>query len=155
MPELELVFVDSIAEIGNKDWNRLAGTKNPFMRYEFLYALESTACTTFETGWKPQHVCLRQKSENRGSDGDAVKTVAVMVLYLKTNSWGEYVFDWSWANAYQSHGLNYYPKFVTASPFTPSVGNRLFIEPDLDRQEIIRIIIEKIKEKAEAIGASS
>lgn len=155
MPELELVFVDSIAEIGDKDWNRLAGTKNPFMRYEFLYALESTACTTFETGWKPQHVCLRQKSENRGSDGDTVKTVAVMVLYLKTNSWGEYVFDWSWANAYQSHGLNYYPKFVTASPFTPSAGNRFFIEPELDRQEIVRIIIEKIKEKAEAIDASS
>jgi uncharacterized protein len=151
MSELELVFVDSIAEIGDKDWNRLAGTDNPFMRYEFLYALEATACTTFETGWKPQHVCIRQKSESE----DKGEAVAVMVLYLKTNSWGEYVFDWSWANAYQSHGFNYYPKFVTAAPFTPSVGQRLFISPALNRQKVVELIVEKVKEKAAVLGASS
>lgn len=147
MPELELVFVDSIAEIGDKDWNKLTGTENPFMRYEFLYALELTSCTTFETGWKPQHVCIRQNPES--------EVVAVMVLYLKTNSWGEYVFDWSWANAYQSHGFNYYPKFVTAAPFTPSVGQRLFVKPELNRKNIIEFIVDKIMEKATVLGASS
>ena len=66
MPELELVFVDSIAEIGDKDWNRLAGTKNPFMRYEFLYALESTACTTFGNGLETTTCLLKAKIREQG-----------------------------------------------------------------------------------------
>lgn len=144
---LSLRFVDSIESIGAEHWNKLAGTNNPFMRYEFLHGLEKTGCTSGKTGWQPHHIAI-----NSGS-GEA--PVAVMPLFLKTNSWGEYVFDWSWANAYQSYGFDYYPKFVTAAPFTPSFGARLFVDPSEDRQAVLELIVEKIKEKAELLGASS
>ena len=147
---LSVEFVDSIAEIGQEPWNGLAGTQNPFTRYEFLYALESTGCTSQQTGWTPHHVVVRKPCVD-ASDG----LVAVMPLYLKTNSWGEYVFDWSWANAYQSNGFDYYPKFVTAAPFTPSCGRRLFFKSSEDQSEIAALIAEKVMEKAGVIGASS
>ena len=85
-------FVDSIAEIGRDAWNALTGTRNPFMRYEFLHALERTGCTGAASGWLPRHLALY--------DGKEENCRAIVPLYHKTNSWGEYVFDWSWANAY-------------------------------------------------------
>lgn len=149
MQKLLLNFVDSIVDIGADDWNTLAGTENPFTRYEFLLGLELTGCTNEGTGWQPHHVIVRKR------DGDNETPVAVMPLYLKTNSYGEYVFDWSWANAYQSHGLEYYPKFVTAVPFTPSVGSRIFVAPGIDASRVINLITEKIEEEAHNIRASS
>ena len=112
LSSLRLSFVESIDEIGATTWNDLASTENPFTRFEFLHALERTGCTNRQTGWQPHHVLVY-------SDDTSKTPLAVMPLYLKTNSWGEYVFDWSWANAYKSHGFQYYPKFVTAVPFTP------------------------------------
>ncbi|MCY4182703.1 MAG: GNAT family N-acetyltransferase [Gammaproteobacteria bacterium] len=139
--KLSIRFVDAIAEIGAEAWNAQTGTGNPFMRYEFLRALESTGCTGPASGWLPRHLALYE--------GD--QCVGVVPLYSKTNSWGEYVFDWSWANAYQQHGLAYYPKLLTAAPFTPSVGRRLFgraaDEPAL--------VCERIRRLALAEGASS
>ena len=149
MQKLEIRFVDSIADIGAVGWNELAGTDNPFTRYEFLHALEQTGCTTAATGWAPHHVAVYALAGKR-------KTLAaIMPLYLKTNSYGEYVFDWSWASAYQSHGYEYYPKFVSAVPFTPSVGSRLFVREPASRPEITRLIRDKVIEKAVSIGASS
>jgi len=87
--------------------------KNPFLRDSFLSALEQTEICTESTGWKPDHLKL----------GEADKAVW-MPMYAKTHSWGEYVFDWSWAQAYEQHGLSYYPKLVAAMPYTPSVGPR-------------------------------
>lgn len=146
--DFSLQFVDSIEHIGVENWNRLAGLDNPFTRYEFLHALEDTGCTTKATGWQPHHVVI----EEVNAPGIAI---AVLPLYLKTNSWGEYVFDWSWANAFQSYGYDYYPKFVTAAPFTPSFGQRLFVSEEVDTPEIAKLIANKIEEKAELIGASS
>ena len=152
MQELSLTFVDSISEIGAATWNSLATTDNPFMRYEFLHALESTGCTTGANGWQPMHIWVKSGEQSvNGFDN----TVAVMPLYFKTNSWGEYVFDWSWANAYKTHGFEYYPKFVTAAPFTPSVGRRIFLNPSADRNNILSFIVEKVKEKAEFLSVSS
>lgn len=149
---LEVSFIASIAEIGAGDWNALSGTDNPFTRYEFLYALEQTGCTTEDSGWQPHHVVVHSVDDN----SPETKTLqAVVPLYLKTNSWGEYVFDWSWANAYKGYGFQYYPKFVTAAPFTPSVGKRIFVRDDSQQSEILKLISDKIKEKAEFIGASS
>ncbi len=136
-------FVDSIAEIGRDAWNALTGTRNPFMRYEFLYALERTGCTGPASGWRPRHLALY--------DGKEENCRAIVPLYEKTNSWGEYVFDWSWANAYQQHGLAYYPKYVTASPFTPSVGQRLFG----DAAGNMRLICEEVRRRALRDGVSS
>ena len=143
---LELRFVDSLADIGEENWSRLAGRENPFMRYEFLWALEETGCTTEESGWKPHHAVIYD---------DTQKAIAVMPLYKKTNSYGEYVFDWSWASAYQNYGLDYYPKFVSAAPFTPSHGERLFVDDSITKETAVSFIFEKLKEKAEFINASS
>ena len=110
MQELELSFVDSIAKIGEETWRGLVGKENPFTRYEFLHALEYTACTTEETGWQPHHVIVRTSGDGANvlADHSGMETIntveAIVPLFLKNNSWGEYVFDWSWANAYKSHG---------------------------------------------------
>ena len=107
-------FVSSIQDIGQQQWNACAGTDNPFVRYEFLAALEETGCTDAQTGWRPHHAVVSAHSAEEELTGAAdSETVAVVPLYLKTHSYGEYVFDWSWANAYQSRGLNYYPKLLT------------------------------------------
>lgn len=149
MQTLEIRFVDSIVGIGAQAWNALTGIDNPFTRYEFLYALEKAECTTETTGWKPQHIAVYSTAN------DGKKPKAVMPLFEKTNSYGEYVFDWSWASAYRNYGLNYYPKFVSAVPFTPSHGMRLFTDASVSRNDIAELIFEKLKEKAEAIDASS
>ena len=151
MKMLDLKFVDSIATIGAEDWNSLAGTENPFTRYEFLWALEKTGCTTQATGWEPHHVAVYSGPE----DDESRQLVAVMPLYQKTNSYGEYVFDWSWASAYQNYGLNYYPKYVSAVPFTPSHGTRLFTGNSVNRDDIAKLIFDEMKSKAESIDASS
>ncbi|PCH63179.1 MAG: GNAT family N-acetyltransferase [SAR86 cluster bacterium] len=145
--DLEIQFVESIADIGAQNWNRLSGSDNPFNRYEFLWALEKTGCTTENTGWKPYHISVVSTS--------STKILAIMPLYLKTNSYGEYVFDWSWANAYQEHGYSYYPKFVTSLPFTPSVGSRIFIDESLALDTVIALINKTLKQKAEILGVSS
>ena len=145
-------FVESIEEIGSEIWNNLAGTDNPFTRYEFLYSLEFSGCTTEETGWKPYHVLV---TEGNTEIENCDRPIAVMPLYLKSNSWGEYVFDWSWAESYARHGINYYPKLVTSIPFTPSVGNRIMMQADIDQVTIAQLIYEAIRLKAETLGVSS
>jgi hypothetical protein len=117
-PELTITSCDSIKDIGREQWEALAGTGNPFLRYEFFAALEQSGCTTAETGWQPRHLIFRS--------GDVI--VGVAPAYLKTHSMGEYVFDFAWAEAYQRHGLPYYPKLLIAIPFTPSRGPRLLIQ---------------------------
>ena len=152
MIKRQIDFVESIEEIGIEVWNNLAGTDNPFTRYEFLHALESSGSTTAATGWQPFHVLITEKAaETEIYD----QPIAVMPLYLKGNSWGEYVFDWSWAEAYARHGIDYYPKFVTSIPFTPSCGNRILTREGIDYTSVAQIIYEKLREKAESLNASS
>ncbi len=145
-------FLESLSLLGASKWNGLTGTENPFTRYEFLYELERTGCTTEGTGWQPYHLALY---EGDPAGTEETSPLAVMPLYRKTNSWGEYVFDWSWANAYQSHGYDYYPKLVTAAPFTPSHGQRIFVADGLDRDAIMSVIVEKLIEKATSLDLSS
>ena len=152
MKKLTIDFVESIEEIGSEIWNGLAGIDNPFTRYEFIHSLESTGCTTDDSGWKPYHILV---TENDVETQSSRRAIAAMPLYLKNNSWGEYVFDWSWAEAYTRHGMNYFPKFVTSIPFTPSVGTRMLIKEGIDKLAIARLIFEKVQLKAEALGASS
>ena len=151
MKLLDLKFLDSISSVGAEDWNKLAGIENPFTRYEFLWALEKTGCTTDKTGWAPHHAAVYAGLENE----EPSELVAIMPLYQKTNSYGEYVFDWSWASAYQNYGLNYYPKFVSAVPFTPSHGTRLFTADSANRSDIVKLIFDGLKRKVKSIEASS
>jgi predicted N-acyltransferase len=105
---------DSLTPFAAREWNRLAGD-DPLLRHEFLHALHETGCASARTGWAPQFLVLREQGELAGA----------MPLYLKTHSYGEYVFDWAWADAYQRHGLAYYPKLLSAIPFTPVMGRRM------------------------------
>src|SRR5690606_33695107 len=94
-------FVDSILDVTTAAWNGLCGLDYPFLRHEFLAALESSGCCNPNSGWQPHHLLL---------ENEAGELLGCMPLYLKYNSFGEYVFDWSWADAYHRHGLEYYPK---------------------------------------------
>lgn len=111
-----------MAEIARDDWNTLAGTDYPFLRHEFLQAAEESGSVCPDTGWSPRHLTI---SDDRGLR-------AAMPLYEKSHSWGEFVFDWAWANAYEQAGLNYYPKLVSAVPFTPAPSRRLLLRDSTD-----------------------
>ncbi len=119
---LRVEILERIADIDAGDWNRLAGAAYPFLQHEFLHAAEATGCVARGTGWEPRHLVLR------ASDGRAV---AAMPLYEKTHSWGEFVFDWAWAQAYQRAGVEYFPKLVSAVPFTPAPSPRLLGNAEL------------------------
>ena len=122
----ELRIVGSLAEISAAQWNALAGA-TPLVSHSFLAGLESTGCVSVRTGWEPCHVTLWRR--------DAL--VAAMPLYAKDHSYGEYVFDWAWADAYRRHGLDYYPKLVCAVPFTPICGPRLMARTEADRRTLL------------------
>jgi uncharacterized protein len=120
-PDLSPTFrvLDSMAEFAPADWNRLAGSQ-PFLQHAFLRALEDSGCASSETGWVPQHMTLWL----------GPYLVAAMPMYVKRHSYGEYVFDWAWADAYERNGIPYYPKLLSAVPFTPVTGMRLLAEND-------------------------
>jgi hypothetical protein len=116
-------FLGSIADVGAAEWNALAGTAQPFLRHEFLLSLEESGCTTPRTGWAPRHAVV----------GDAQgRLLGALPLFVKTHSRGEFVFDFAWANAYAQYGLKYYPKLLSAVPFTPVTGPRLLVDPTID-----------------------
>jgi uncharacterized protein len=115
---MSVEFIGSIDEVAPADWNALVGKRFPFLRHEFLSAAEQSGCVSPETGWQPRHALLRDQDDRlRGA----------MPLYEKTHSWGEFVFDWAWAQAYHRAGLEYYPKLVSAVPFTPAPSPRLLL----------------------------
>lgn len=113
--------VSSIDRIPAAQWNALALAGNPFVRHEFLLALERADCVGAAAGWSPNHLVLE---DGRGH------LLGALPLYRKTHSWGEFVFDWSWARAYDQAGMRYYPKLVSMPPFTPATGPRLLVAAD-------------------------
>jgi uncharacterized protein len=137
----------SIAEVEASEWNALVGSAaQPFLRHEFLLSLEEAGCTTTKTGWMPEHVIARD-AEGR--------LVGAVPLYRKSHSRGEFVFDFSWANAYAQHGLRYYPKLISAVPFTPVSGPRLLLSPALDAQAARAALIRAVAEHARGERLSS
>ena len=121
----------------------------PFLRPEFLQALELSGSACEETGWTPIHLSLQQ-TQQQPQQGSP----ALMPLYLKDHSMGEYVFDWAWANAYHQNGLNYYPKLVTSIPFTPSTGPRVQTEQALSKADCSQVV-DEVLAVADETGASS
>jgi predicted N-acyltransferase len=138
-------FVPSITAIGRQTWNAITGIEHPFTRYEFLGALELSGATTARTGWQVSHAVVARSGV----------PVAVMPLYIKSHSYGEYVFDFAWANAWESHGLDYYPKLVAAIPFTPVTGPRLCVAPGEDRGAVIKALLPAIDARMVELAASS
>jgi predicted N-acyltransferase len=115
--------VRRIAEIPEAEWDSCAGGDNPFVSHAFLDALEESGSATAETGWLPQHLVVEDA---------AGRLLAAAPLYLKSHSYGEYVFDHGWAAAYERAGGSYYPKLLCAVPFTPVTGPRLLLRPGAD-----------------------
>jgi hypothetical protein len=142
---LRIAIVDRLDDIGADEWNALGAAGYPFLRHEFLSALEEEDCLGERYGWLPRHVTLRS------DDG---RLLGAAPLYLKFNSYGEFVFDWSWADAYARHGLQYYPKLVSASPYTPATGPKLLIHPDAPA-ETRPMLVEASRQLALELGVSS
>ena len=118
---MQISVHDSMDSIAADHWNLLAGG-NPFLQHQFLAALEHSGCASTRAGWLPQHLTCADA---------AGKLIGALPLYLKSHSYGEYVFDWAWAEVYQRAGLAYYPKLVCAAPFSPVTG------PRLDRKSVV------------------
>jgi predicted N-acyltransferase len=135
----------SILDIDASAWNVIAGD-SPFLRHEFLGALERSGCVGAGTTWEPTHLTVTDEA------GDLA---GAMPLYIKYDSRGEFVFDWSWANAYDQAGLSYYPKLVSAVPFTPATGQRLLIREHRHFSSIAEELLAAARKVAEKVDASS
>src|SRR5580700_7589136 len=135
----------SIDQLDRQAWNALAGTEVPFLRHEFLAALEHTGCVGPASGWTPAYITLH----------DAKGLAAAAPAFIKAHSYGEFVFDFSWAEAYSHFGRNYYPKLSICVPFTPATGARLLARPDLDGALVRRRLARAIEEFTAAGQLSS
>lgn len=128
-------IVSSLSEIGRDAWDSLAASQeqfNPFLSFAFLDALHESGSASAKAGWQPQYLLL--------FDGDRLE--AAMPLYVKSHSYGEYVFDWAWADAYRRNGLPYYPKLLSAIPFTPVSGSRLMARTPEAAAALVQALLE-------------
>jgi hypothetical protein len=139
--------LDALADLPAGQWNHLVPDRNPFLSHEFLVALERCHCVGRRSGWLPRHILCRENGE----------LLAAVPMYLKDNSYGEFVFDWGWADAYQRHGLAYYPKLVSAIPYTPATGPRFLVAPEAvgRRRDLVRACVEHALEDARLHDFSS
>jgi len=141
--------IENISSIDATAWDACAGTAHPFTRHAFLSALEESGCVGQKTGWLPQHIVVYSGTKKQN-------IVGIMPFYLKDHSYGEYVFDWAWAEAYNRAGLKYYPKLLCAIPFTPVNGARLIVKPGAyDSQEIRQVLLDKVFKLADDLNVSS
>ena len=139
-----LKIIENLADINAGDWDALAG-KDPFVSHAYLYALQESGCATAQFGWQAQYITLWQDARLLGA----------MPLYLKMNSYGEHVFDFAWADAYNRHGLRYYPKLVCAVPFTPVTGKRLLVAPGSEVEAVRDLLLSFARQFAKESGVSS
>ena len=141
---MKVTVHDSISSIAREDWNALAGNDYPFLQHAFLELAEHTGSVSPDAGWTPRHLTLN----------DGGKLRAAMPLYEKSHSWGEFVFDWAWAQAYEQAGLDYYPKLVSAIPFTPAPSTRI-LKADKNDDEAARILLHAAIQLAGDTACSS
>lgn len=139
---MRAAVVEEISALPALEWNALSDGENPFVRHEFLLALERSGCIGADAGWQPWFVTL---SDERG-------LAAAVPAWLKNHSYGEFVFDFAWAQAYARAGLAYYPKLVVAAPFTPATGPRLLVRNDLPHETIAAHLLKAVGERADALG---
>ncbi len=143
----EIRTVTDIHKIGQTDWDRCAGNSNPFVSFAFLSAMEDSGSANADTGWQPFHLVVTD-------DDDTV--AGIVPLYVKSHSYGEYVFDWSWAEAYERAGGRYYPKLQAAVPFSPVPGPRLLVWADHPAPDRIRkLLISGLSALPERLGIAS
>ena len=135
----QAAFSDSIDTLRPGEWNSLGAQEHPFVRHEFLAALEHTHCVGADSGWEPRYLTLR---DPRG-------LTAAAPAYLKSHSYGEFVFDFAWAQAYERVGRRYYPKLTLAAPFTPATGPRLLVRADVERAAACARLLEELQRYAD------
>jgi predicted N-acyltransferase len=145
LPSLQPRFHQRIEEIDSAAWNALRPDDNPFLSHEFLCGLEQTGSLRADYGWRAHHLALYKSGE----------LVAAAPLYLKRNSHGEFVFDWSWASAYERVGLDYYPKLLGAVPYSPVNGARLLVGCGKDAAPLRAALLEAIVAETQRSGLSS
>lgn len=137
MRPTQVTVNDTINAVPAAEWNEVAGDAYPFLRHEFLSAAERSGSVAPGTGWTPRHLTLR------ADDTDQLR--AALILYEKSHSWGEFVFDWAWASAYQQAGFRYYPKLVSAVPFTPAPSSRLLLRDRTDAEAASTLLAAAIR----------
>jgi uncharacterized protein len=142
---MEIKQIAAINQVDSMAWNALIGDGYPFMRHEFLLALEKSGCVSEQTGWQPMHVLVTENNT----------LLAGMPLYLKSHSRGEYVFDHQWAYAYEQYGQSYYPKLLTAIPFTPCQGLRIAMNEKVVQSRVTELLVDFIKTLSERENISS
>ena len=143
----QLELISSLAEISASEWNALVPKDaGPFIRYEFLQALEECSCVGGATGWQAAHLLMRSNES---------EILAAMPLYLKQHSYGEFVFDWAWAEAYAQRGKSYYPKALCAIPFTPVQGPRMLVSPNQNKAVLQGVLVSALKSIISQNGLSS
>lgn len=142
---MEVIQINSMSQVDSTSWNQLAGDAYPFLRHEFLLALEQSGSVCQKSGWIPAHLLVL--------DDDSL--IAFMPLYLKNHSWGEYVFDHQWAEAYHQQGIEYYPKWLTAIPLTPCQGTRIVIKESISSLKVTQALLSFIKQLSEQHNVSS
>jgi uncharacterized protein len=143
--ELSIEIVPSLAEVDAGAWNALVADNDPFMEHGFLRLLEQSGSVgTTDSGWWPRHVLVRREGV----------LLAAMPMYLKDNSYGEFIFDFGWAQAAMRAGLSYYPKLVCAAPFTPAGARRLLVRPE-DADDLVPVLVAAAREIAKREQASS
>ena len=143
---LAVTILSAVSEVEAAEWDACAGADNPFIRHAFMDAMERSGSACARTGWLPRHLAVR--------DGEG-RLLAAAPLYLKSHSFGEYVFDWSWAQAYERAGGKYYPKLQCAVPFTPVTGPRLLVHPAGDGPRLRRVLAASMVDLARRLGAGS
>ena len=127
-------LVSSLADVNKNEWDSLNTSNHPFTSYDFLNSLEMSESVTAKTGWNPQHIIIKNNTGN---------IIGASPNYLKMHSYGEYIFDHAWANAFENAGGQYYPKLLSAIPFTPATGPRILIDPkNPDNNKIFELIIK-------------
>jgi len=146
LPEsIDIRILSSLGSVNADAWNQLVGEDDPFVEHAFLSLLERSGSVGRGSGWEPVHVTTW-----RGK-----RLVGALPLYLKTHSYGEYIFDWGWADAASRMGISYYPKLVSMVPVTPVTGQRILLASDQDPAVLVRRLIDGCLEVADAARASS
>jgi predicted N-acyltransferase len=145
---------DSMRAISNLAWDALLATQSeptPFMRHAYLLAMEESGSASPQSGWAIRLLTLRRQRAqvtDATTPGDDLSSLAAaVVMYIKPHSYGEYIFDWAWADAYQRHGLNYFPKAVCAVPFTPVPGSRLLADSTQSQGELLEAMVAYAKQE--------
>lgn len=134
---MKIEILNNISALSEQDWQRLDRQKSVFSNYRFFQCLETSGSVTSDKGWQPHHLQLRDQQS---------QVKAILPMYVKSHSWGEYVFDWAWADAYQHNNLPYYPKLVATTPFTPVTGDKL-LSNDLSLHDMFELLSEHCQQQ--------